>query len=292
MCVCVCVLTQVPLSSLEFVSPQPGDPIRVIHGSLTGATGWLINSFSTLSYIQLVSGTCLQVAGINIAKLTVEIGTPVATPTSPHPLPSPTSPSIAPSSLANGQFPSFPVPSPYPVSPTGLIPGHSSFPPPNTNRLAYFQAPYSRHFRRPVGLPGPNGTVRVPLSRPLNLSHMTELQRQRYLRQQRDAPQRRLLALRGNALNASRDSQQSLSREAAQLGNNTSSGGGKVARHDQEKALVKYIDRPTQDIVEEVRGRKMMEYDFGSTGVPSLLIFNGGHLRISRFMFGELSKWV
>ena len=35
--------------------------------------------------------------------------------------------------------------------------------------------------------------------------------------------------------------------------------------HDY-KALVKYLERPTQDILEEVRGRKMMEYDFGSTG--------------------------
>ena len=47
-----------------------------------------------------------------------------------------------------------------------------------------------------------------------------------------------------------------------------------IKRPEQEyRSLVKYLDRPTQEIVEDIRGRKMLEYDFGSTGTDIYIHF-------------------
>ena len=47
----------------------------------------------------------------------------------------------------------------------------------------------------------------------------------------------------------------------------TSSGGRTTSLDQDYKSLVKYLETPTQQILEELRGREMSEYDFGSTGV-------------------------
>lgn len=249
-----------PLSCVEFVRPKPRDVVRVIQGPLTGFTGWLIGSCGNLLHLQLMNETFAQVVVSNVAKVAVEIGTPVATPSSPHPLPSPTSPSVpsttspllSPTSLPDGQFPSFPSPSSYPHSPTGYISGF-----PGRAAPAYVHTPYPRQLRRPLSA-CPNGATRTPLQ-------VTDhIHRRRVaIQQQRDvAAQRRLQVFRGNTLNASRNIQQ--------LGTH-GGGGGKTVRGEHDyKALVKYLEQPTQDILEEVRGRKMMEYDFGSTGLYHL----------------------
>ena len=249
------------MSCVEFVSPNPGDLVRIIQGPFTGFAGWLVNSYGNHHHLQLMNGTYAYVAANSIAKLAIEIGTPVATPTSPHPLPSPTSPStptatspfLSPASLPNGQFPAFPCPTSYPPSPPAYINGFTTVMSPHRATPAYIHAPYPRNLRRPLTA-CPNGAIRTPLSNPTMSDHF---HRRRMAIQQQDATaaqqQRRpTLALRGNALNASRS-------------------GGKTVRGDHDyRSLVKYLERPTQDILEEVRGRKMMEYDFGSTGLRTL----------------------
>jgi hypothetical protein len=255
------------MSCVEFVSPNPGDLVRIIQGPFTGFAGWLVDSYGSHHHLQLMNGTYAYVAANSVAKLAIEIGTPVATPTSPHPLPSPTSPStptatspfLSPASLPNGQFPGFPCPSSYSPSPPGYINGFTTVTSPHRATPAYLHAPYPRNLRRPLTA-CPNGAIRTPLSNPAMSDHFHR--RRLVIQQQRDATVaqqqcRPTLALRGNALNTSRNLQPITG----------SSSGGKTVRGDHEyKAHLMYLETPTQDILEEVRGGKTMEYDFGSTG--------------------------
>ena len=264
----ILLLVQVPVSCVEFVRPKPGDFVRIIQGPFTGVTGWLHSTHGSLFNIQLINGAYAQVVESGIAKLALETGTPVVTPSSLHPPPSPTSPTAAsplfsPSSLSNGQFPPFPSPlSSYPPSPTHSYISGFTVPGPLRVTPAYTHAPYPRQLRRTVPA---NGT---PLSNPAMADNFHR--RRPVVEQHRDlaSQQRRLVGLHGNTLNGSRVLQQ-----VSNIGSSGGGGGGKMQRGDQEyKNLVRYLERPTQDILEEVRERKMREYDFGSTGAYSSCI--------------------
>ena len=279
------------MTSLEFVSPSLSDPVRVIHGPLCAVNGWLVNSMGPLSHIKLqCGGSVVQVNSIDLVKLADGVLTPVATPTSPHPLQSPTSPSFAPPLLSPASLPHPHHHSLSPHSPTGIVPAASSYPPPNSNRLAYANMPYARQARRPVVLSGPTGAIRTPTSRQQNhFLQMSEIHRRRLLLCQQQQQQREFYQCRmqqavrnsqGNAANLARNFQVP-SRRVQSV--SSSSSGGRTVRMDQEyRSLVRSLDRPTQDILEEIRGQNMVEYDFGSTGAHTL---HNTHLELHRVVY-------
>ena len=259
---------QVPSNCINLVTPLVGDLIRVIHGPLQGMMGWMFNCLGEISHVRLCSGHYMQVATKNIAKLAVDSTTPddsCCDSPLPSPLPSPTSPSLAtstcmspllsPALLQNGGFSNLTARSPY------LPSSNASYADSLTNSV--HTPANSSHMRchRQSRLPGYN-TVCNGTSR--SGRHGQQLSEQ-HRRQQQLAylqMQNRRGSSRGSSM---RQRFQQLMQAARVNGTKTH---GKNQQLEQEQILLQScVDKPTEEILESVKGRQMSEYDFGSTGV-------------------------
>jgi hypothetical protein len=236
-----------------------GDWVRIIHGPLLGVMGVLFNSMGSVMHVQLCNGTYAQAATKNVAKLVVDGSTPTSICTTPNPLPSPTSPSLvspscespllSPASLQNGCDPSLSLPSPsYPLNPSDYTNGSYS---PNSS---HFQnSPYVQCTRQ-LRLPAYHPTITRSTMWVNSRAQLRELQRRRY--------QQKLHQQRCRSMH---DFRQSVMQRIRTNGRSVVKQVSKRPELDS-LSLTKYMDWPTQDMLEEVRGRKMLEYDFSSTG--------------------------
>lgn len=274
---------QVQRGCVDFVRPTEGDLVRVMSGPLAGVTGWFYKYLGELSLIQLSTGHIAEVATKSVGKLAADGGTPITTCNSPNPLPSsipsplpsPTSPSLvpatcdspllSPASLQNRHYSMLSCP-PYSPNATGSYLSNSNQSP--YSRLARLTTSSSflsnsNHLNGSSYLRDPRqarlsmycGTNGMRASRQHSRGQLTELQRRRY----QEFAYRQVLRCHTGA---GQDNVQHFLQ-------NCGSGIQAVGKHPAQDSIspAKYTDRPTQEMVEEVRGRKMLEYDFSSTGV-------------------------
>ena len=261
---------QVPSNCINLVTPLVGDFVRVIHGPLQGMMGWMFNCLGEISHVKLCSGHYMQVATKNIAKLAVDSSTPdnscCDSPSPlPSPLPSPTSPSLAtstcmspllsPALLQNGGFSNLTAHSPY------LSSSNASYADSLTNSV--HTPANSSHMRchRQSRLPGYNtacnGTSRSG-------RHGQQLSEQH--RRQQQLAYLQMQNRRGSSRGSSMRQRFQQLIQAARI--NGAKSHGKNQQLEQEQILLlSCIDKPTEEILESVKGRQMSEYDFGSTGM-------------------------
>ena len=265
---CVNQEYQIPGVSVDVMIPVPGNPVRVIDGPLAGVSGWLVRCLGRVSHVQLCSGRVAEVETKNVAKLATDGVALTSTPNPlPSPLPSPTSPSImsptcespllSPASLPSGRYPS--ILSPYSPYLPNLAPSSNTN---HSNGPLSRQVPYLRHTRLPASYHHTmcNETVRIS-----RRSQMLELQRrhmyqQRLLRKQNH----HTVGRGGDAQTMQRQIQHILQQRARIVAGGIVKSG--LCPEQEYLSLSKCMDCSTQDIVDEIRSRKTLEYDFGSTG--------------------------